>query len=80
MSIERPLDEQSFIDGAVAMAKSVSNKLNPLLDSLDYGGHAIASIFKEIGLLDDLTVSDIPRLQYETTPEFRQEEKAKYAK
>ncbi len=80
MSDNRPLDEQSFVLGAQTVIRSVSNKLAPLLESLDYGGHAIASIFKEIGLLDDITESDIQRLQYESTKEFQQQEKAKYKK
>lgn len=67
-----------FIEGARTMQKTVFYKLSPLLASLDYGPHAIASIFKEVGLLDTLTDEDIERLKSESTIQFRQQEKAKY--
>ncbi len=67
-----------FIDGATAMQKSVSHKLGPLLKSIDYEPYAIAMIFKDIGLLDDLTDEDIQRLQHEATSEFLRQERIKY--
>lgn len=64
------MDEESFIAGAETMRKAVFHALSPLLQSLDYGGHSIASIFKDVGLLYDITADNINDIRERADHQF----------
>lgn len=72
------MDEQ-FIAGAETMRLAIWHKLSPLLEEQGYGAYSISQIFKEVGLLYEVTSSNIESLIKQSTEEFFQKELAKNA-
>jgi hypothetical protein len=70
------VDEQ-FIAGAETMRLAIWHKLSPILEEAGYGAYSISQIFKDSGLLYEVTSSNIESLIEQSTEEFFQKELAK---
>jgi hypothetical protein len=71
--------EKQFIAGAEMMRLAVWHKLSPILEEAGFGGYSISQIFKDVGLLYEVTSSNIENLQEQSTTEFFQKELSKNA-
>jgi hypothetical protein len=63
--------ERMLILGAETMRKAVWNGLDPILQAQGYGGHAIASIFKDSDLLYEITEENLKTIFEHAQDEYK---------
>jgi hypothetical protein len=69
---------EQYIAGAEMMRLAIWHKLSPILEEEGFGGYSISQIFKEVGLLYEVTSSNIETLKEQSTEAFFMKELAKH--